>query len=163
MIQSRLDESTVTEVEDHGDAFVVYFVSNDYYRTRNILDLEVGAGPAICIKTTDEIFWTGSGQSADQYLEAYRNCGDVFGRLSEAIEITRFTADIDKKKAVLRLKAILGTGLSEVKEQIETMQRYGKIVVSMASDQEATNTVEKLAQAGFEARQLWRHSTDDGF
>lgn len=117
LIRPRIKGSTITEVEDFGDAFAIYFVNDEYYKSQKLEDMMVVAGPIIYIKSTGEIFETGSGQSAEQYIRAYRECGDVYGRLGETIEITGLSETRDEKQATLALKSILGAGLAESKKK----------------------------------------------
>ena len=158
LISRRLKGSTITEVEDFGDAFAIYFVNDEYYKSGKLEDLAVGAGPTIYIKKTGEIFETGSGQSAEEYINAYRECGDVYGRLSEAIEIKLSNTTTDKKKAILSLKSALGMGLAESKKLFEKMVIEGGLQVNMDDEWGAAEAKNKLINMGFNVKRLWQKS-----
>jgi ribosomal protein L7/L12 len=120
--------------------------------------LAVGAGPVIYIKNTGEIFETGSGQSAEQYINAYRECGDVYGRLSQTIEIKLFNPTQDNKKAILSLKSVLGIGLAESKKLFEKMISEGELQLNMNDEWEAEEVKNKLSNLGFNVKRLWQKS-----
>lgn len=119
LAQKALEGSTITEVEDFGDIYAIHFVNDEYQKSQNIEDMAVGAGPMICIKGSGEIFRTGSGLNSEQYVLAYRECGDIYGNLSAAIEIQKLPQEIDNAHCILSLKKIVGVNLSESKKIVK--------------------------------------------
>ena len=156
LVSPRIKGSTITEVEDFGDAFAIYFINDEYYKSQKLEDMMVGAGPIIYIKSTGEIFETGSGQSAEQYIRAYRECGDVYGRLSDTIELTGLSDTQDEKKAILALKSILGEGIAESKKKIEKIVNEGRIEVTLENEWGAEEAESKLKNSGFKVKRLWK-------
>ena len=120
--------------------------------------MAVGAGPIIYIKKTGEFFETGSGQSAEEYIDAYRNCGDVYGKLSETIEIKVSNTTIDKKKAILGLKSIFGMRLVESSKLYEKIISADGVHVNMDTAWEAEEAKNKLIHLGFNVKRLWQKS-----
>jgi len=156
LIRPTIEGCTITEVEDFGDAYAIYFVNDEYYKSKKIEDMKVGAGPVIYIKNTGEIFRTGSGQTAANYIKAYRECGDVYGRLSNTIEITGLPKGYDEKNAMINLKSIVGLGLSEAKEQVERIINEGRIEVTLNNEWEAEEVLKKFTNSGFKVKLLWK-------
>jgi hypothetical protein len=155
LIRPTVEGCTITEVEDFGDAFAVYFVNDEYYKSKKLEDMKVGAGPIIYIKNTGEIFRTGSGQSAENYIKAYRECGDVYGRLSNILKISAIPENSDEKKTILNLKSIVGLGMSEAKEIVERIIKEGKAEVALKNEWEAEEVLNKFLKTGFRVKQLW--------
>jgi hypothetical protein len=158
LVKPNLEGCTVTEVKDFGDAYAIYFVNDEYYKSKQLEDLKIGAGPIIYVKNTGEVFRTGSGQSAEQYIRAYRECGDVYGRESETLAITGLPKELNENEAILNLKAILGLGLAESKAFVEQIAGKGKIEVALKNESEAEEAKIKLAQYGFKVRRLWKRT-----
>lgn len=158
LIRPRLKGCTITEVEDFGDAFAIYFVNDEYYKSKKLEEMKIGAGPVIYIKSTGEIFETGSGQSAEYYINAYRECGDVYGRLSNSLEISGIPEGYDVKKAILKLKTALGIGLAEAKTLIEKLLSDGKIEINLKNEWETEEVKGKFLNFGFKVKQLWEKS-----
>jgi len=157
LIRPRILGCTITEVEDFGDAFAIHFVNDEYYRSKNIKDLMIGAGPVIYIKRTGDIFETGSARSAAQYIQAYRECGDVYGKPGNSLEIFGLPEGQDKKESILNLKSILGLGITESKALITLVVREGKAEITLKSEQETEDTGNSLLKSGFKAKQLWEN------
>jgi hypothetical protein len=86
-VEPLIEGCTITEVQDYEDIFAIHFVNNEYYKSKNILDMAVGAGPTFVEKETGKITQTGSGQGVQQYVEAYRACGDFFASLGSSVII----------------------------------------------------------------------------
>ncbi len=156
LIRPKIKGCTITEVEDFGDAFAIFFVNDEYYKSGKIEDMAIGAGPFIYIKETGEIFETGSAQSAEHYIKAYRECGDIYGRRSEILQITGFEKSLNKKRAVLNLKSVLGSGLAESKNFIEKVISDSKTEVTLGTEREAEDAKAKLVKFGFKVKHLWR-------
>lgn len=155
LIRPAIEGCTITEVEDFGDAFAVYFVNDEYYKSKKLEDMKVGAGPIIYIKNTGEIFKTGSGQSAENYIKAYRGCGNVYGRLSNILEISGIPKNSNEKKTILSLKSIVGLGMSEAKEIVERIIKEGKVEITLNNEWEAEDVLNKLLKTDFLVKRLW--------
>jgi len=158
LISPMLKGSTITEVEDFGDAFAIHFVNDEYFLSGKIEDMEIGAGPIIYVKSTREIFQTGSGQDAEQYIQAYRECGDVYGQLSERLEIEALPNESDRKQAILNLKKVLDINLSDAKKLAEEILNVGRAEVALTHEWEAKEARDKLTSVGFMVKQLWNRS-----
>ena len=156
LIRPRLKGCTITDVKDFGDAFAIFFVNDEYHKSGKVEDLMIGAGPIIYIKNTGEIFETGSGQSAERYIKAFRECGDVYGRESETLVITEIPQEHNEKKATLNLKTILGLPLSESKTLIEKIVKDGKIEITLKNERGAEDAKNAFANLGFKANRLWK-------
>lgn len=156
LIQPMIEGNTITDIEDFGDAFAIYFVNNEYFLSKKTEDLKIGAGPIIYIKNTGEIFHTGSGQTAEHYIQAYRECGDIYAKPSETIVI-ELPDPNEKKDKIINLRSTLGVGVAEAKALIEQIMKEGKITVDLKSDLDAQEAKDKLIQFGFKVKQLWRN------
>ena len=82
--------------------------------------------------------------SAEQYIRAYRECGDVYGRESETLAITGLPKELNENEAILNLKAILGLGLAESKAFVEQIAGKGKIEVALKNESEAEEAKIKM-------------------
>jgi len=149
LIRSRIKGCTITEVEDFDHAFAIYFVNDEYYKSKKLEDMKIGTGPIIYIKNTGEIFETGSGQTAQYYIQAYRECGDVYGRLSNSLEISDIPENYDEKKAIIDFKIVLGIGLSEAKVLIEKLLKDKKIEITLENEWETEEVKNKFLNFGY--------------
>ena len=154
IVQPVITGCTITTIEDYGDIFAVYFVNDKYYESKRIEDLLIGAGPIIYIKSTGEIFETGSAYSAEFYVTSYRECGNVYGRPGEYIKIYRI--DTDENKAIFGLKAVLRIGLKECRELLNSIAHEGSVTIFLNSEEDAEMAVKKLCDQGVRAKQIWR-------
>ncbi len=152
LVKPLIIGSTITRTEDFGDLFAVYFVNDEYYASRKMEDMMVGAGPMMVEKKTGQVFQTGSGQSAAEYATAYKECGSVYGRPSSYVSIS---SSENSKAAILNLKSVLSIGLSEAKNLVGSISRDEPVVINAGSSAKAKNIVNKLNQKGFIAKQVW--------
>jgi ribosomal protein L7/L12 len=158
IVEPMLSDGTITQIEDFGDIFAVYFVNNEYYKSKRIEDLAVGAGPVICIKKTKEIFKTGSGITAIGYVTAYRECGDVYGSQEKNIEISKTPVGIDKKQCILKLKNVLGVNLKEAKSLTEKLWVMGSVKIELKTYWEARDASRLLSELGYTTKHVWDKS-----
>jgi ribosomal protein L7/L12 len=152
LVKPLIMGSTITKTEDFGDLFAVYFVNDEYYASRKMEDMMVGAGPMMVEKKTATVFATGSGQSAAEYAAAYKECGSVYGRPSSSVSISGSEND---KAAILNLKSILSIGLKEAKNLVASINSSESVIINTESLAEAEAIVNKLKQKGFVAKQVW--------
>ena len=155
LVQSTLEGFTITEIEDFGDIFAIYFVNNKYYKSKDPKDLPAGGGPLIIIKNSQEIFTTGSALGAKQYVQAFRECGDIYGRVSNSIEIYELPKDKDKKHCILSLKKIIGKDLSESKKIVEEVTAGISVSVTLKDRWQLQEVHEKLVSSGFSVKYIW--------
>ena len=104
----QLEGSTITEVQDFGELFAVHFVNDEFYKSGDVSDMMIGAGPMFIEKSTGKVFQTGSGQSAEMYVAAYKACGDLYARPGNQVSVTGIESHEDIKKYILSLKTIYG-------------------------------------------------------
>ncbi len=158
IVKPLLVGSTITEVEDFGDLFAVHFVNDEYYKSKRIEDMAVGAGPIICIKESKEIFKTGSGSTTEGYITAYRECGDVYGSQDKNIEISKVPVGVDKKQCILKLKKVLGVNLTYAKELAEKLWAMDAVKVELKDYWQARDTTKLLSELGYTAKHMWDKS-----
>lgn len=155
LVQSTLEGFTITEVKDFGDIFAIYFVNNKYFKSKDPKDLPAGGGPLIIIKDSQEIFITGSALGADHHVQAYRECGDVYGSVSNSIEIYELPKNKDKKHCILSLKKIIGKDLSESKKIVEKLTTGTPVAVALKDRWQLQEVHEKLLSNGFSVKYIW--------
>ena len=152
IVKPLIPGSTITKTEDYGDLFAVFFVNDEFFASKKVEDMMVGAGPMMVEKSTGAVFETGSGQSAAHYAAAYYECGSVYGLPSSSIRI--FGADAEKT-AIINLKSALSVGLKEAKKLVLTIQAGEEVVFELDSPSKAAEVVEILKEHGFSCKQLW--------
>lgn len=158
IVEPMLSGSTITKIEDFGDIFAVHFVNDEYYRSQRIEDMAVGAGPIIFIKESKEIFKTGSGNTAEGYIQAYRECGDVYGSQGKNIQISTTPDNIDKKQCILQLKKTLGVNLTEAKGLAEKLWLNESQQIELKDYWQARDTAKLLSELGYAAKHIWDKS-----
>jgi hypothetical protein len=152
LVSPLIPGSTVTKTEDFGDLFAVHFVNDEFYASKKIEDMMVGAGPMMVEKATRAVFETGSGQSAAEYASAYKECGSVYGVPSSSICI--FGA-VEENTAILNLKSALSIGLKEAKDLVNSIRAGDEVSLDFDSPSSAAQVVEKLNKYNFSCKQLW--------
>lgn len=151
----QLEGSTITEVQDFGELFAIYFVNDEYYKSGDISDMMIGAGPMFIEKSTGKVFQTGSGQSAEMYAAAYKASGDLYARPSNSISISGIKGNDELKNYILKLKAIYVCSLIQAKEIVNSVVSGNHSTLTFSTATEAENALTKLVNLGFVAKQLW--------
>lgn len=72
-------EEVVTHVSEHPECWAITCQSKAYVESGDIRDMLVGRGPFIVDRATGKIHETGSGQSEETSVEAFRRWGDPYG------------------------------------------------------------------------------------
>lgn len=147
--------STITKVEDFGELYCVYFVNDEYFKTGNLEDLKIGYGPSFVEKSTRNIFSTGSGQSAEYYVKAYKESGNIYARPSNSI-ILNGLENCSKNVGTLKIKSSLHVGLSQAKAIYETLENGTTFEFIFPSEHEAESAVCILKAAGILSKVLWK-------
>ena len=150
-----LDGCTITEVEEYEDLYAVYFVNNEYLESRDFKDMAIGAGPRMIVKSTGELFVTGSAQSGASYAKAYEQSGSVYGKLIDSIIINKLPETIEKSKAILLVKNICEISLPEARLIINTVIQSGSTKINFEKNSQIKWTIKKLKENGFQVEQLW--------
>lgn len=155
LVEPLLEGSTITEVQDYGDIFAIHFVNDEYYKSKNIMDMAIGAGPTFIEKNSGKITKTGSGRGVLQYVEAYRACGDFFASLGSSVLLSDSSKEIDVPKTILSIKKLCGYSTADSKKVVSSVISGNKKALEFGSPVEATQALEKLNQLGFSAVQNW--------
>tara|TARA_Y100001963_G_scaffold114724_1_gene159122 strand:+ start:483 stop:986 length:504 start_codon:yes stop_codon:yes gene_type:complete len=154
---AQLEGSTITRVQDFGELFAVYFVNDEFYKSNDISDMMIGAGPMFIEKSTGKVFQTGSGQSAEMYAAAYKVCGDLYARPSNSISISGIEGNDELKDYILKLKAIYACSMTQAKEIVSSVASGNDSTLTFSTATEAENALTKLVNLGFVAKQLWNN------
>lgn len=155
IVEPMLVGSTITEIEDFGDIFAVHFVNDEYYKSQNLKDIKVGAGPIIFIKESKEVYRTGSGNTSEGYVTAYRECGDIYGSQDKNIEISQVPNNIDRKQCILALKKVIGVNLNQAKEYTDSLWANEAVKIELASYWEARDLTKLLCEMGYATKHVW--------
>lgn len=153
--EQHLDRCVITLIEDHGELYAILFVNEEYYRSKDITTITVGAGPMFIEKSTGRVFQTGSGRSVSDYLTSYRECGDLYGRRTNILEISGLDDWLDKQQAILSLKNVVGYSMTESKGAIEKLLESKMVRIEFSDEDEAMGKNRVLSESGFVVRQLW--------
>jgi len=155
LVKPMVKGSTITKTEDFGDLYAVYFVNEEYYKSQNIEDMMVGAGPMMVEKSTGKIFKTGSAQSGADYAKSYNECGSVYGRPSEKILLSKFSNPDNSKSIIIKIKSMLNLKTDESKKIIDALNNNESIEIACKNAKEAETAVKNLQPLGVSAKQLW--------
>ncbi|WNO08878.1 hypothetical protein [Teredinibacter sp. KSP-S5-2] len=148
---SLMDEST----QEFATCFAFYYQNDQYIKSRNILEMSVGAGPILVCKKSGAVFETGSAHSAEHYVKAFESCGDPFGELTEHILVFGWKEGADKVAATKLIKAKSGLNLRDSKIIIDKALKYEESRFSTENSEESAFVSEELSRLGFECKQLW--------
>ena len=151
----QLEGSTITEVQDFGELFAVHFVNDEFFKSGDVSDMMVGAGPMFIEKSTGKVFQTGSGQSAEMYVAAYKACGDLYARPGNQVSVTGIESHEDIKKYILSLKTIYGCTMVQAKEIVNSVVVSKNARLKFVTAAEAESSLKQLVAHGFSATQLW--------
>ena len=155
VIQPLIEGCTITDVQDYGDIFAIHYVNNGYYLSKNIMDMAIGAGPTFVFKDSGRVIQTGSGRCVEEYVEAYRACGDFFASLGNSVLILESLEGIDTTKLILAFKKMSGYSTSESKKSVNSLQKGESQKLVFGSVSLASDAVLKLGSSGFVAKQEW--------
>lgn len=151
----NLDGSTVTEVTRIDDFYIIHFVNDEYYKSKNISDMKVGAGPILVNENTKEVFLTGSGQVPIICIRAYKECGDINAVLTPTVEVFGWEEGANKVQATKYIKNITGIGLKESKNIIDIALNNKVARFRVSTVKEAEEAVSIITKYGFKCKQLW--------
>jgi len=160
LAQSQIGDCSVIKVEDFGDAYAIYFQDNRYLETRDRRYLSAGAGPLIYIKETEQFYRTSSGNSPEHYLQAYRECGDIYGELSDSVLIRKLPDVGSLAQNILTLKKILKLDHKKAREMVEELDNERDVAFTLSDHCTAEVIVEQLREIGFEIKHLWKPSQE---
>jgi ribosomal protein L7/L12 len=155
LVLPTIEGCTITKVEDHGDLYCVYFVNAEYFESGNIEDFKIGCGPSFVEKLTKKIFPTGSGQSVEFSLRAYKETGSVYAKPTNAL-LLRGLESHTKNSAIMAIKSVLCVNLIEAKSIYETLDSGSSIKCNFQSDNGAEKAIETLKEAGVTAKVDWK-------
>jgi hypothetical protein len=155
LVEPLIKGSTITEIQDYGEIYAIHYVNDEYYKSKNIMDMAIGAGPTFIEKDSKKITQTGSGRGVAQYVEAYRACGDFFASLGNSVSVYGTLKEIDTPKTILSVKKICGYSTSESKNVVETITKGGEVELNFSSATIASEAVLKLANLGLLSKQSW--------
>ena len=155
LVEPLIESCTITEVQDYGDLFAIHFVNDEYYKSKDILDMAIGAGPTFVEKGSGKITQTGSRRGVQQYVEAYRECGDFFASLGSSVLINGLSKEIDVPKTILSIKRICSYSTSESKSMVSSVLSGSEALLDFSSPASASEALLKLAELGFKTKQSW--------
>lgn len=150
-----LQGSSITHVEEYKNLFAVYFVNNEYLESGDFRDMAVGAGPRMIVKSTGEMFETGSGKTGNFYAKAYEAGGSVYARPINSITIYAVPEFFDKPKAILSVKKICEISLIEARSTINRVIDTGRARLDFSQCSDISWKLNKLNEMGFTVKQLW--------
>jgi hypothetical protein len=155
LVEPLIEGSTITEVQDYGDIFAIHFVNDEYYKSKDIMDMAIGVGPTFVEKDSGKITQTGSGRGVSQYVEAYRACGDFFASLGSSVLVSSVSKEIDVPKTILAVKRLCGYSTAESKKVVSSVLSGNEKTLEFGSPTEAYQVLESLSQLGFSVVQKW--------
>lgn len=155
LVKSMMDGCTIVGIEDFDELYAIYFVNNEYYQSKDISDLKIGAGPIFVEKETSAIFNTGSGVSAQFYVKAYRECGSVYGRPTSSVLMRELKNNDNPKVCIVELKHISGKTIAEAKSIYSNLANGNSVKLDFVSQDEAEESIEKLSLIGIDAKLIW--------
>ena len=148
--------STVTEITEQDEFYIVYFVNNEYYETKDPLQMLVGAGPLLVNKKTRNVFETGSGQVPSYCIESYHKTGSINSTPSNILLIRSLSSSINKSESILLVKKLCDLNMTCAKEIVEKALAEIETKIEMESEDKTKETENKLNLSGFHAEQLWK-------
>jgi ribosomal protein L7/L12 len=146
-----MEEST--QEFDFGWAF--FYQSKKYIESRDFKDMYVGQGPVIVDKHSGEFFETGSSKSTEDYLDAFKACGDPNAELTNFVELNGWREGANKVSTTKHIKSIMGIGLKDAKGIVASVLMGKTISFEVPSQDEALNAVRIFDEYGFNCRRLW--------
>jgi hypothetical protein len=155
LVLPTIEGCTITEVEDFGELYCVYFVNTEYFHSGKFEDLKIGYGPSFVEKTTKKVFSTGSGQSAEFSIRAYKETGSVYARPTNALMLSGIENHI-KNSAILAIKNALSVSLFQAKSIYETLLSGSSIEFNFQSEYGAEKAIETLKAASITAKIVWK-------
>ena len=150
-----LDGCTITKVDEYKNIYAVHFVNNEYLKSRDFRDLAVGAGPRMVVKSTGEMFITGSGQTGAYYAKAYEASGSVYGQPIDSIVIRKLPESLTRDKAILLVKNICELNLAEARLIVDKAIESEDARVDFDQWSQTEWKINKLNESGFQIEQLW--------
>jgi len=156
LVAQNVIGSTITEITEQDGFYIIHFVNNEYYETKDVQYMLVGAGPLLVNKETKEIFETGSGQIPSYYIESYHKTGTIYANPSNKIEVIGINDSPNKSEAILLLKKLCKISTIESKNLVE--KAYNKIpsIIELESTDKAKEVTSTLKIANFIVEQLWQ-------
>jgi hypothetical protein len=155
LVQPMMDGCIIVDVEDFDELYAIYFVNNEYYESKDLNDLKIGAGPIFVEKETGNIFSIGSGVSAQFYVKAYRECGSVYGRPSSSVLMNELINNDNPKACIVELKHISGKTMAEAKNIYSDLVNGNIVKLDFDSEDDAEKAIEKLSLIWIYAKLIW--------
>ena len=156
LVAPKITGSTITKIIEQDGFYIIHFVNNEYYETKDIQHMLVGAGPLLVYIETKEIFETGSGQIPSYCIESYYKTGTIYVNPSNKVKITEFNDINNKSKAIMLLKKSCTLSTIESKEIVENATNEISSVIELESEYKAKKVVSTLISAKFKADQIWQ-------
>ena len=156
LVTPYISGSTITEITEQDGFFIVYFVNNEYYETKDMQFMLVGAGPLLINKVTKQIFETGSGQIPAYCIESYNKTGTINSQPSNIVEIHSYNDANNKNKAILLLKNQCSLNTVVAKEIVEKALNAVSSTIELESIEQAEQALKALSKSGFRAELLWQ-------
>ncbi len=148
--------STITEITEQNDFFIVYFVNNEYCETKDIQLMLVGAGPLLVNKKTKKIFEIGSGQTPTYYIQSYHKTGNINSQPTNIIKIKNYNNPSNKAKAIMLLKMQCSLSTSDAKDIVEKALNAVSTDVEIESNTQAEKVLKIFAASGFVVEITWQ-------
>ena len=148
---SIMEEATV----EFSSCFAFFYQNDKYIKSRDMIDMSVGAGAVLVSKETGRVFETGSAYSTEHYVSAFESCGDPFGEATSSVSVYGWEPGANKVAAIKLIKAESGLNLRNSKLIIEAALKNEPRTFSTKSNVKASEVAKTLRGYGFLCKQLW--------
>ena len=148
---SLMEEST----QEFATCYAFYYQNNEYIKSRDFRNMNVGAGPVLVCKQTGAVFETGSAYSTEHYVKAFESCGDPYGELTKQISVYGWQGGASKVAATKLIKAKSGLNMRDSKTIIDKALKNEESRFSTESVDVSGSLITELCRLGFKCKQLW--------
>jgi hypothetical protein len=145
-----IDDDTL----EYDFGWVFFYNSTAFATSRNWRDALVGNAPFIVDRLTGQLFETGTAQSIEVYVEAYRRYGDPHARPGRFVRLTGWKEGAVAVSAIKAVRAHSGTSLAEAKRCVERALDGESASFEANSVDAAAAAVRELHACGFGAEQV---------
>ena len=154
---SRYGEVELIEeaTEEYDFGWVFYYQSKAYLDTGDNNEFLCGNAPCIVDRERGEIIETGTAFPIEDYIKAYRACGDPHGEPTGSVAIFGFSHQKETNKAIRLVHQICQTGLSEAKLIIDGVLGGDRKTIDTRDRDEAAKLERALNDLGFKAQQVY--------
>lgn len=143
----------VTEEYDFG--WVFYYQSKMYLESGDENEFLCGNAPCIVDRKSGEIFETGTAYPIEDYIKAYRACGDPEGEPTSSVAILSFSNQKKTGKAIQLLHESCQISLPHARLIMEEVLTGAKRTINALERERAAKLESALNDLGFHAQQVY--------